>query len=456
MKDRINNTQATAKIAMVSLGCTKNLVDAEVMLGLLNESGYQITGVESEADIIIVNTCGFINPAKEEAINMILEMNTYKTEGKCKGLIVTGCLMQRYEEELLREMPEIDAALGTGEFNHIVDTVDKVLAGEREVNVNKPSFIYDHTYPRILTTPQYMAYVKIAEGCDNRCAYCVIPQLRGPFRSRSIPSIVEETKHLVEQGVKEINLIAQDTTAYGIDYYGHYALTQLLQELIKIKDLEWIRLLYSYPNRFTSELIELIGKEPKICSYIDLPLQHISSHVLTEMKRKGTPEEVRMLIQKLREMIPNVSLRTSFIVGFPGETEADFQELLDFMREIKFDRVGVFPYSQEEGTIAGEREDQIEEEIKQERYHMAMQLQQEISRAKNKEWVGRKINVLVEGNNAENAEILVGRSQRDAPDIDGLIYMTKGEAKSGDMVCVKIIDSDEYDLYGEIVENELS
>lgn len=440
-----------AKCALVSLGCPKNQVDAEVMLGLLKENGYQIIQEEREADILIVNTCGFIGPAKEESIDTILSLAEYKKEGKCKVLIVTGCLAQRYKEELIEELPEVDAFLGTGDFPQIVKIIKEIVDGGKKILVTEePEYIYDFSLPRIYTGNGISAYVKVAEGCDNCCTYCVIPQLRGRFRSRKIESIQREVEYLLKQGVKEIILIAQDTTRYGEDIYGRLMLSELLKELTKLPGQYWIRLLYCYPTRFNDELIKVIAKEEKICKYVEMPLQHACDKILEKMHRQGTRKEITQLLKKLRKMIPGVALRTSFIVGFPGETEEDFQILLDFMKEIEFDRVGIFTYSQEEGTPAAELFDQVPEEIKEARFHQAMQLQQEISLKKNEEWVDKNVEVLVEGLCEDNPNLLVGRSQRDAPEIDGLVFIDKGQAKVGDIVEVKVKRALEYDLIGEI------
>jgi len=439
-----------AKCALVSLGCPKNQVDAEVMLGLLKQKGYEIVNKKEEADILIVNTCGFIGPAKEESIDTILSLAQYKEEGTCKGLIVTGCLAQRYKDELVEELPEVDAFLGTGDFSQIVEIVEQILAGKRALVVNpEPEFIYDHLIPRVYSG-EISAYVKIAEGCDNCCTYCVIPQIRGRFRSRTIDSIKKEVEHLISLGFREIILIAQDTTRYGEDIYGQLMLPELLRELSSLPGQYWLRLLYCYPTRFTDELIEVIASEEKVCKYIEMPLQHAHDEIIKKMNRQGNRQEITQLLQKIRERVPGVALRTSFIVGFPGETEEHFQALLEFIREIRFDRVGVFTYSQEEGTPAAELADQISEEVKEARFHQTMQLQQEISLSRNQEWEGRLIDVLVEGPNPDIPETLIGRSHRDAPEIDGVVFIDKGQAKRGDFVQVKVKRGLEYDLIGEI------
>jgi len=437
------------KASLVSLGCAKNLVDSEVMLGILAEKGFVITGNEAEADVIIVNTCGFIGSAKEESINTILDLAKYKEDGNCKALVVTGCLGKKYKDELKDELPEVDAIIGTNEVPQIAEVVEAALKGKSTFKANESEFIYNHELPRVQTTPTYSAYVKIADGCDNCCSYCVIPEMRGKFRSRPLESIVKEVEALALRGVKEINLIAQDSTRYGEDLYGHYKLAQLLQELNNIEGIVWIRILYCYPTHFNDELIETMAKTPKVCKYLDLPLQHADNDILRKMNRKGTREDIINLIHKLREFMPDITLRTSFIVGLPGETETKFQELLDFIQDIKFDRVGVFTYSREEGTPAYSME-QVPDNIKEERYHQLMSLQREISLERNRKWLGKKIVVLVEGKSVEKEELCIGRTEGDAPEIDGNIYFT-GNYQPGDFVTVKVIEAYDYDLLGEVV-----
>lgn len=440
------------KAGMVSLGCAKNLVDTEVMLGILDQKGIEIINNPAEADIIIVNTCSFINDAKEESINTILQMAEYKEKGTCKALIVAGCLSQRYKDELLQELPEVDALLGTGEWGHIADAVDAALQGKRMAFVGSAEGIYDETQPRIPTTPSFSMYVKIAEGCDNCCSYCVIPAVRGSFRSRPIESIVAEVQNLAQKGVKEINLIAQDTTSYGRDLYGEPQLAKLLKALIPIDGIQWIRLLYCYPTYFTDELIRLIATESKICKYIDIPLQHVDNEILQAMHRRSTQEEVVALLQKIRANIPEVAIRTSFIVGFPGESEDHFSNLLAFAKDFRFDRVGVFMYSQEEGTPAAALPGQIPEEVKEERYHQLMELQMQISQELNDTLVGKRTMVLIEGENTDEP-IMFGRTQREAPDIDGKVYLTKRpEVKAGDMVFAEITEGYAFDISAEIIE----
>lgn len=434
---------------MVSLGCAKNLVDSEVMLGRLNQAGFEIVD-ENQAEVIVVNTCGFIASAKEESINTIMEMAQYKATGSCRALIVAGCLAQRYKDELLSEIPELDAVIGTGEVDKIAEVARRALTGERLDLVNVPKYLYDHTAPRYRTTPDYSAYVKVAEGCDNRCSYCIIPDMRGSFRSRPLESIVAEVQDLATAGVKEIMLIAQDTTRYGQDLYGTYKLPELIRLIAPIAGIEWIRLLYCYPSHFTRELIDTMAAEPKVCKYLDLPLQHADNTILQAMHRKGNITEVEQLIKSLRQAMPDLALRTTFIVGFPGETEEQFNNLLSFVDRIRFDRVGVFTYSQEEDTPAGKREDQIPEEVKEERLDRLMTLQSRISAELNQSWIGKTVNVLVEGITGNPKRPYIGRTERDAPEIDGEIYFTGAELKIGDIVRVRITGAETYDLIGEV------
>ncbi|SMC64706.1 30S ribosomal protein S12 methylthiotransferase RimO [Sporomusa malonica] len=438
------------KAGFVSLGCAKNLVDTEVMLGILADNDIQITDDPHAADILIVNTCGFIDSAKEESIATIIQMADFKRDGKCRGVIVAGCLGQRYQQDLLDELPEVSAIVGTGAWPRIMEAVDAVLAGERVLLIGETDIIYDETMRRITTTPSYSAYVKIAEGCSNCCSYCVIPLVRGSYRSRPVESIVSEVKKLAEQGVKEINLIAQDTTSYGRDRYGKPQLALLLKELVKIEGIVWIRLLYCYPKYFNDELIELIANEPKICKYIDLPLQHAHDEILSAMNRRDTRIEIERLLGKIRAAIPGVVIRTSFIVGFPGETESHFESLKQFVLEQKFERVGVFIYSQEEDTPAGNLEQQIPDSVKDERYHELMALQCQISEDLNRDMEGKMLDVLIEGYNPEQPDVAFGRSYREAPDVDGRIYV-EGAASLplGELVPAEIVQGFTYDLLAE-------
>ena len=438
------------KAGFVSLGCAKNLVDTEVMLGILADNNITITDDPHAADILIVNTCGFIDSAKEESISTIIQMADFKREGKCRGLIVAGCLGQRYQQELLDELPEVSAIVGTGAWHRIMEAVQAVLAGERLLLIGETDTIYDENMRRITTTPSYSAYVKIAEGCSNCCSYCVIPLVRGKYRSRTVESIVSELKNLTAQGVKEINLIAQDTTSYGRDRYHTPQLTALLKELVKIDGLLWIRLLYCYPKYFNDELIETIANEPKICKYIDMPLQHADDEILAAMNRRDTRADIETLLTKIRTSIPGVVVRTSFIVGFPGESDAHFETLKQFMLAQKFERVGVFSYSQEEGTPAGALAQQVPDAVKEERYHELMALQCQISEELNRQMEGKELTVLIEGHNSEQPDVAFGRSYREAPEVDGRIFVENaGGLVPGTVVQAEVVQGFTYDLLAE-------
>lgn len=439
------------KAGFVSLGCAKNLVDTEVMLGLMQQHGIELTANPADSDILIVNTCAFILSAKEESITTILNLAEYK-EGRCRSLIVAGCLGQLYGQQLLDEMPEVDAVIGTGAWNRIIEAIEETLSGRRVVLIGERPIIYNAKTPRLLTTPNYTTYVKIAEGCNNRCSFCSIPLIRGRQISRPIKDIVAEVEQLSSQGVKEINLIAQDTTAYGIDIYGRPQLVELLRELVKV-DVHWIRILYAYPRRFTDELIDLIAAEPKICKYVDLPLQHASNKILRLMNRPDTRESIEELLNKVRERIPGVAIRSTFIVGFPGETEEDFQELKNFLQTQRLDKVGVFTYSREEDTAAYDLPDQISEEVMQERYHDLMSMQSLISQELNESLEGQELEVLIENRDEEVPEVVAGRSYRDAPEVDGLVYIENdGRSKAGDIVKVKVLAGFVYDLAAERID----
>lgn len=444
------------KIGVVSLGCPKNLVDSETMLGLIHEEKYEITNDPSEAEIIIVNTCGFIESAKEESINTILQMAEYKKSGSCKYIIVTGCLSQRYAEELFNELPEADAIAGVEVYDEIGSIIKRVMNGERFIMLerSKPDVIYtskETFLPRILTTPSYTAYLKIAEGCDNCCSYCAIPKIRGPYRSKPMEQVLKEAKALAANGVKELIVVAQDTTRYGEDLPGgKLLLADLLKELNKIESLKWIRVMYCYPNNFTDELIETFASLDKVCKYVDLPLQHASNRLLASMNRYDTREEVETLLAKLRKRIPGIVIRTTFIVGFPGETDADFEELKEFVEQQRFENAGVFAYSQEEGTVAGAMPNQIPDEIKQERYHELMALQAQISEEIHKDTEGQTLEVLVEGIEEDGLGLHYGRSYREAPDIDGLVFIENpGDIKPGCFVKVNILQGFTYESVGE-------
>ena len=440
------------KILFISLGCDKNLVDSEVMLGMLTGKGYEITDDENEADVVDVNTCCFIGDAKEESIHNILEMAELRKAGDIKALIVTGCLAQRYKEEVQTEIPEVDAIIGTTAIDAIVETLEDVLAGQGHNHIEdiNRTPVYDKS--RIVTTGGHYAYLKIAEGCDKRCSYCIIPKVRGNYRSIPMESLLEEARKLVEFGAKELILVAQETTLYGKDLYGEKSLPRLLHELCKIDGLYWIRILYCYPEEITDELIETIRTEEKVCHYLDIPIQHASDNILKRMGRRTNQAELRDMIARLRERIPDICLRTTLITGFPGETQEDHEELMAFVDEMEFDRLGVFTYSAEEDTPAAEFEDQIEEEIKKDRQAEIMELQQEIAFEKAENAVGRTVLAMIEGRLPdENA--YAARTYMDAPNVDGLVFVqTSRELMTGDFVKVKITGSYEYDLIGEIVE----
>ena len=440
------------KVSLVSLGCPKNLVDAEVMLGYLSRDAYEVTTDETQADIIVVNTCSFIKEAKQESIDTILDLADRKHDARCRLLIVTGCLPQRYQEELAKELPEVDIFIGTGDYPRIAEIIaEKNNTSEQLCYTGDPNFVYNDELPRLQSSPHYTAYLKIAEGCSNNCAYCVIPALRGAMRSRPLASLLIEAQQLVAGGVKELNLIAQDITAYGKDLADSSSLEGLIAELAKMEGLKWIRLLYAYPDGVTDSLIALIKNEPKICKYLDLPIQHISDPILKRMKRRSGEEQIRELIAKLRREIPDIAIRTSLIVGFPGETTEDFKKLLQYVEETRFDRLGVFCYSREEGTPAAEMPDQVSERIKRERHKKLMRTQARVSFKHNRTLVETEEEVLVEGYSEETELLLKGRSSRQAPDVDGLVYITAGNANVGDIVRLKITDSSDYDLIGEIL-----
>ena len=439
------------KILFISLGCDKNLVDTEVMLGLLASRGYEMTDDETQADIIVINTCCFIHDAKEESIQNILEMAEYKKAGQAKALIVTGCLAERYRQEIIDEIPEVDEVLGTTAYDQILDAVDAALVGRHSVVISDLDALPMPETKRLVTTGGHFAYLKIAEGCDKHCTYCIIPKIRGNFRSVPMERLVKEAEELAEQGVKELILVAQETTLYGKDLYGEKSLHRLIKELCKISGIRWIRILYCYPEEITDELIQVIKEEPKVCHYLDLPIQHANDAVLRRMGRRASKEELVNIIGKLRREIPDICLRTTLITGFPGETQAQHEELMDFVDEMEFDRLGVFTYSPEEDTPAAVMPDQIDEEAKKERQAELMELQQDIVFENARNMTGREVLVMVEGKVAdENA--YVGRTYRDAPNVDGLIFInTDEELISGDFVRVKVTGASEYDLIGELI-----
>ena len=438
-------------ILFISLGCDKNLVDSEVMLGLLDKKGYQIVDSVEDADIIVVNTCCFIHDAKEESIQTILEMAEYKKEGKLKALMVTGCLAQRYQQEIIDEIPEVDAVLGTTSYDHIVEAVEEALAGNGHVVLEDVDALPDVKEKRLVTTGGHYAYMKIAEGCDKHCTYCIIPKLRGNYRSVPMEKLLAEAKALADQGVKELILVAQETTVYGKDLYGEKSLHKLLRELCKISKIQWIRILYCYPEEIYDELIEAIRDNEKVCHYLDLPIQHASDAVLKRMGRKTSKAQLVEIIEKLRKEIPDISLRTTLITGFPGETQEQHEELKDFVDEMEFDRLGVFTYSPEEDTPAATMTEQIPEEVKEDRQAELMELQQEIAFDLAEDMVGREVLVMIEGKVAdENA--YVGRTYKDAPNVDGLIFInTDEELMSGDFARVRVTGALEYDLIGELI-----
>ncbi len=440
------------KIFFASLGCDKNLVDSEVMLGILSKKGYGFTDDEAEADIIVINTCCFIGDAKEESVHTILEMAEYKKEGNCKALIVTGCLAERYRQEITEEITEVDAVLGTTAYDQIAEAIEDALGKKSTLKCGDTDRLVLTDAKRILTTGGHYAHLKIAEGCDKHCTYCIIPRLRGAYRSFPLEQLVQEAKDLASMGVKELILVAQETTLYGKDLYGEKSLHRLLKELCRIPGIRWIRIQYCYPEEIYDELIRTIAEEPKICHYVDLPVQHASDRVLKRMGRKTTQQDLKEIIEKLRARIPDICLRTTLISGFPGETKEDHQELLQFVDEMEFDRLGVFAYSQEEDTPAAWMEDQIPEEIKEERRDEIMELQQEISFEKAEEMIGKELWCMVEGKVADE-DAYVARTYKDAPDIDGYIFIqTRAELLSGDFVKVHVTGADEYDLIGEITD----
>lgn len=440
------------KLLFISLGCDKNLVDSEYMLGYLKNAGIEFTNDETEADIIIVNTCGFINDAKEESINTILEMAQQKETGKCKALIVTGCLAQRYKTEVIAEIPEVDAVLGTTAYDEIAEIINQVLAGESHCVVIKDiNMPLEANRERMVTTGGHYAHLKIAEGCDKHCTYCIIPKIRGEYRSVPMEELIAEAKTLAEGGVKELILVAQETTMYGKDLYGEKKLPELLHKLCEIPGIYWIRIQYCYPEEITEELIQTIKEEDKICNYLDLPIQHANDEILKRMGRRTNKEQLKTIIKKLRQEIPDIALRTTLISGFPGETEEMHQEVLDFVDEMEFDRLGVFAYSPEEDTPAAEFEEQVPQEVKEDRRDEIMELQQEIAFDICNDMIGKELLVMIEGSVAgENA--YVGRTYKDAPNVDGYIFVnTEENLMSGDFVKVKVTGALEYDLIGEIV-----
>ena len=452
-RKQIRKEKIVLKILFISLGCDKNLVDSEVMLGIIRERNYEITNDEKEADIIIINTCCFIQDAKQESIEMILEMAELKKTAKLKALIVTGCLAQRYHDEIEEEIPEVDAIVGTTGYEKIGDIIDKAIDGNKSVSFESLDYLPKGNGKRVNTTGGYYSYLKIAEGCDKHCTYCIIPSIRGNYRSVPMEQLLEEASMLALSGVKELILVAQETTLYGVDLYGKKMLPTLLKELCKISSLEWIRILYCYPEEITDELIQTIKEEEKVCNYLDIPIQHSSDAMLKRMGRRTTREDLIRIVENLRKEIPDIALRTTLITGFPGETEKDQEELVEFVDRMEFDRLGVFTYSPEEGTAAAKMDNQIEEEIKIQRQQELMELQQEIAFEKAEQMLSRKIRVLIEGKLPEDG-VYIGRTYKDAPNVDGLIFVKSDrELLSGDMVDVYVTEAKEYDLIGEVIES---
>ncbi len=440
------------KVLFVSLGCDKNLVDSEMMLGLLTRDGYTFTDDEQEADVIVINTCCFINDAKEESVNTILEMAELKQSGSCKALIVTGCLAQRYRQEIIDEIPEVDAILGTSSYDAISEALKQALEGNSVSCFHDLNSLPLVETPRVVTTGGHYAFLKIAEGCDKHCTYCIIPSLRGSFRSVPMERLIEEARQLAEQGVRELILVAQETTVYGRDLYGRKALPELLHKLAEIPGIYWIRIQYCYPEEITDELIEAIKTEEKVCHYLDIPIQHASDRILKRMGRRTNQQQLRDMIAKLRREIPDIALRTTMIAGFPGETEEDHEEVMMFVDEMEFERLGVFAYSAEEDTPAAGFPDQVPEEIKEERRDAIMELQQDIAFYKSESMVGRILDVMIEGKVADEPAY-VGRTYMDAPNVDGYIFVNSGELfMSGDFVRVRVTGSNDYDLIGEVYD----
>ena len=439
-------------LLFISLGCDKNLVDSEVMLGLVDEKGYKIVDSEEDADVIVINTCCFIHDAKEESIQTILEMAEYKKEGRLKALIVTGCLAQRYQKEIMEEIPEVDAVLGTTSYHKIVETIEEALAGNGHLELDDIDALPLVDTKRLVTTGGHFAYLKIAEGCDKHCTYCIIPKLRGSYRSVPMERLIKEAQDLAEQGVKELILVAQETTIYGKDLYGEKSLHRLLRELCKVKGIRWIRVLYCYPEEIDDNLIQVMKEEKKICHYLDLPIQHASDDILKRMGRRTSKKQLTEIVEKLRREIPDIALRTTLITGFPGETKEQHEELMDFVDEMEFDRLGVFTYSPEEDTPAAAMDGQIDEEVKEDRQAELMELQQEISYDKGTDRIGQELLVMIEGKVADESAY-IGRTYGDAPKVDGYIFVQTGELlMTGDFAKVRVTGALEYDLIGELAD----
>lgn len=438
------------KVAIITLGCEKNMVDSEIMSDLIDKRGYELVEDPKKATVVIVNTCGFIDAAKEESIDTILEVANLKDSGTLKSLIVAGCLTQRYKEVLVQEMPEIDGLVGTGDFDKITQIIDESLSGKRPIYVGNPVFSYEEVTRRKADQDKATVFVKIAEGCDNDCTFCIIPTLRGGLRSRTVESVVKEATQLGQDGVKEICLIAQDLTNYGLDLYGEPSLPKLLNALQEVEGIEWIRLHYIYPGAFNEQLLQAIAHNSKVVPYIDMPLQHSEDAILRRMRRPGRQTDIRNLVAQIRSQVPDVALRTSIIVGFPGETEEEFERLVQFVKEIQFDRLGVFTYSQEEGTPAARIKDQVADDVKERRANQLMEVQREITHQRNERLVGRTIPVLIEKYDGRN-DIFIGRTAYDAPEIDGEIYVSNYHGAIGQIVSVRVTHSYDFDLSGEAV-----
>lgn len=437
-------------VSILSLGCARNLVDSEVMLGILKNTGYKIVDGIDGADVAIVNTCSFIEDAKKESIDAILDVIELKEKKKIKHILVTGCLPQRYKGTLQAELKEVDGFIGVNGFEKLPQIIKALVKGVRLADMKSvPKYLYDDKTPRIRLTPKHYAYVKISEGCSHKCSFCVIPQLRGPHRSRKMDSVLKEASDLVKSGAKEINLIGQDTTLYGTDLYRRLALAELLKKLVKVKGVNWIRLLYAHPANFTDEIIKIIKDEPAICKYVDLPIQHINDRILKMMKRGSSKKAILNLLKKLRKEIPDLVIRTSIIVGFPGETEAEFKELLEFIKDAKFERLGCFTYSREEGSPAYGFSSQISDKEKQTRWDEVMKVQQEVSRENNSKLMGKELDVIIDEKDDLDPNLYLGRSHMDAPEVDGIVYVKGSNIKVGEFVRVKIVDTYEYDLVGE-------
>jgi len=441
------------KVGIISLGCPRNLVDSEVIMGLLKEKGYRLVDEVASSDVAIVNTCAFIEDAKAESIDTILSLALLKKQKKIKSIIVAGCLAQRYKMGLKKELAEVDGFIGTGDLDKIDTVIDRVLKKEKPFVVSKkPTFIYDHLYRRDLITPSHYVYIKIQEGCANRCSFCVIPQLRGDLRSRPMESILREVEDLSQQGeISELNIVGQDTTFYGYDLYGRSRLAELLKSITRLNRARWVRLLYTHPAHYTDDLIEVIRSEDSICKYLDLPIQHISDKILKRMNRNTPARSIRLLIERLRKGIPNLSIRSTVLIGFPGETDSDFRKLLNFIKEVRFERLGAFSYSNEDGSRSFRYKDQIPQGVKEERLQEIMKLQQKISQDHNRSFLNRTMEVLIDEKSSAEEDLYIGRTQFDAPSVDGEVFVRARDLKAGDFVKVKMIDTMEYDLVGESI-----